>query len=178
MTFPYDWQDQWNPPPEAASSSQNTSSSRLSGWQSTAVPAAPAVPCEQYEPMREELDQACNSEGEAALEEERKTGKIVKCLIVRCTKTKNIMCHCVPYKGTGEDLFVASLVKDDIQWLGHVRMILKADNEPALKALIAQSLEEIRIRVEDLEQLTTEHRPRHRRASRAQAARGHGHGDR
>ena len=83
--------------------------------------------------IRKELDYTDDAAGNAALEEDRKNGNIVKCLIIRCTKSKNLFPHCVPYKGAGEDRFVAELVVRAVEWLGHTKLIVKADNEPALK---------------------------------------------
>jgi hypothetical protein len=55
--------------------------------------------------------------------------------------------HVIPLEGSGEDegRFVADLVTDDILWLGHVKLVVKADNEPALQALVAESLRGLRI---------------------------------
>ena len=95
------------------------------------------------------------------LQEALRTGKIIKCLIIRCTSTKVIFAHCIPYKGAGEDQYVANLVVQAVEWLGHTRLILKADNEPALHTLVEQSLEEIRIKVRGVTQVSTEHPPKY-----------------
>ena len=72
-----------------------------------------------------------------------------------------ILAHCIPYKGASEDQYVANLVVQAVEWLGHTRLILKADNEPALHTLVEQSLEEIRIKVRGVAQISTEHPPRY-----------------
>ena len=79
-------------------------------------------------------------DGEKDLNEDRRSGKNVKCLIIRCLQTKVVFAHVVPYKGASEDNFVAQLVVSDIEWLGHTRMIVKADNEPAIRTLVVQAL--------------------------------------
>ncbi len=111
--------------------------------------------------LRKELDQTDDDAGNAALEEERKAGNIVKCIMVRCTKSKNLFAHVVPYKGAGEDRFVAELVTRDVEWLGHTRLIIKADNEPALRTLVMQSLEEIRLKCVDIDNISTENPPKY-----------------
>ena len=60
----------------------------------------------------------------------------------------------VPCEGAEEDQFVAGLVVADIAWSGHSRLIGKADDEPALQALVKQSLELVRIRCEAVESVS------------------------
>ena len=84
--------------------------------------------------------------GKAQLQEEREKGAIVKCVVIRCMDTKCIFAHVVPCKGADEDDFVATLVVNDVLWLGHVELIIRADNERALQALVARSLEVLRVR--------------------------------
>ena len=110
---------------------------------------------------RRELAQEETEDGEAMLQEERKGGSLVKCLIMRCFHGKAVFAHCIPYKGIGEDQYVTSLVVKNVEWLGYTRLILKCDNEPSLKALVEQSLEEIRIKVKGVTQISTEHPPRY-----------------
>ena len=92
-----------------------------------------------------ELEYEKSAAGDEAFQEDIRTGKLIKCFIMRCTSAKTIFGHCIQYKGAGEDQYVASLVVKNVEWLGHTRLILKADNEPALRILVEQSLEEIRI---------------------------------
>ena len=47
---------------------------------------------------RRELAQEEIADGEAALQEERLGGSLVKCLIMRCFNGKAIFAHCIPYK--------------------------------------------------------------------------------
>ena len=85
---------------------------------------------------RDELEQERTPEGEAQIEEARRKGEMIKCLIVRCFRTKFIISHVVPCKGIDEERWVANLVCDDVLWIGHTEFILKSDNENSLKALI------------------------------------------
>ena len=100
-------------------------------------------------------------DGEKDLNEDRRSGKIVKCLIIRCLQTKVVFAHVVPYKGASEDNFVAQLVVSDIEWLGHTRMIVKADNEPAIRTLVVQALERARVKCEGVESISQEHPARY-----------------
>ncbi len=106
---------------------------------------------------RSELEFSLDAAGGTALDEARQSGEIMKCIILRCLKTKVIFAHVVPYKGAGEDKFVAGLVVSDVAWLGHTRLVVKSDNEPALQTLVTQALEGVRVRCEDIESITQEH---------------------
>ncbi len=105
---------------------------------------------------REELGQPDDEDGNKAINEARVKGEIVKCLVVRCFATKVVLAHVVPYKGVGEDDTVAEMVVEDIAWLGHTRVIVKADGEPALQSLIRRVLEIAKVDCKDLEQLSKE----------------------
>jgi len=95
-------------------------------------------------------------EGEEDLATARRDGAITKCVIIRCSATKMIFAHVVPIKGTGEEGHVCDLIASDIQFLGHTKLILKADNEPALQKVITETIRRLRITVEDLDSLTRE----------------------
>ncbi len=87
---------------------------------------------------RKELEYPMTAEGDAACEDARKKGDIVKCIVIRCTKSKVVLGHVVPCKGAGEEDYVARLVADDLSWFGYTAVILTADNEPALQALVTR----------------------------------------
>ncbi len=108
---------------------------------------------------RDELEQAQDEAGNKELDEARARGDIVKCLVVRCFLTKTLMAHVVPYKGRGEDDSVADLVVEDIAWLGHTRIIIKADGEPALQSLVERVLELVKVECLNLEQTAKEDPP-------------------
>ena len=98
--------------------------------------------------LRHELDFEQSTEGDAKLNEARKEGKVVKCLIIRCYETKCIFAYVVPVKGADEDGYAVQLVVNAVVWLGHVRVILKSDGEPAVTKLVQESLKEVKCSVE------------------------------
>ncbi len=85
---------------------------------------------------RAELDDDLTED--SAIEAAREKGTIVKCIFVRCWDSKCVFAHVVPKKGADEESFTAKLVAADIEWLGHTKLVIKADNEPAVKALAKQ----------------------------------------
>jgi hypothetical protein len=95
--------------------------------------------------------------GETKLKEDREAGRVVKCIALKCSMTKVILTHVVPCKGTDEDGHISKLICEDLKWLGHVKLILKCDREPALKALVTQVIESIKVNWEDLEKVNLEH---------------------
>ena len=94
-----------------------------------------------------------------AFREARCKGEIVKCLAVRCLKLKAIFAHVVPCKGADEEGLVTNMIIRDGEWLGHTRFILKADNEPALQALVKAVLQMIKIDCKHVEQVSAEAPP-------------------
>ena len=53
--------------------------------------------------------------------------------------------HVVPSKATSIDKFTAERIVDDIAYLGHTRVILRSESEPALVALVGDALKGLRI---------------------------------
>jgi len=108
---------------------------------------------------REELEYPQTAEGDQELDNARTAGELLKCLVVRCTISKNIFGHVVPCKGADEEDYVANLVVDDIIWLGHTELIMKGDNERSLQALVKRILEVIRVKATDVANITSETPP-------------------
>ena len=52
------------------------------------------------------------------LAEARARGDVIKCIIIRCLKSKAVFSHVIPVKGVDEDGFVVGLVLNVIEWLG------------------------------------------------------------
>ncbi len=95
----------------------------------------------------------------AEIEDQRKDGGAVKCLLVKCLETLNLFAYVVPVKGLDEDRFVVSLVTRSVQWLGHTRLVFKSDNEASLKALIGAAYTALRLKPEEMESITREDAP-------------------
>ena len=98
---------------------------------------------------RNELSFERTPEGEEGLTAARSKGEEIKCLIIRCFSSKNLFSHVVPVKGADEEDYAANLVMAAVLWLGHLKVIMRGDNEPALQALIERSMHIIRATVMD-----------------------------
>ena len=96
---------------------------------------------------RSEID-----EDDATLEAMRQRNEVVKAVIIRCYMSKSIFAYTIPCKGPDEDGFVVGLITAAITWMGHTRLIMKADNERSLQSLVTASLRAMRVEVQDLEQ--------------------------
>ena len=103
-----------------------------------------------------DLEYSQDSDGEAKMAEDRQAGKLVKCLVIRCYQSKNIFGHVIPCKGVDEDLFTVKLVVQAVAWMGHVRVIMKSDNEASLLAMVNRALLSIKCDVQGIEAATTE----------------------
>ncbi len=108
---------------------------------------------------RNELGIEESDEGEKAVAEARSTGSIVKCVIVRCWTTRIISAHVIPVKGDDEDHYTARLITDDLDWLGHTKMIIKADNEKAVKSLRSRVVKLLRERSPGMANVQEENTP-------------------
>ena len=104
-------------------------------------------------------------DGTDKLEAARKSGIVVKCLIARCHQSKNIFGHVIQCKGVDEDKYVVDLVVKAVQWLGHVKIILKSDNEKAILALVSRALSTIRCNVMEIESVASEQSAKYDRQS-------------
>ena len=74
-------------------------------------------------------------------------------------KLKAIFAHVVPCKGADEEGLVTDMIIRDVEWLGHTRLILKADDEPALQALVKAALQMIKIDCKHVGQVSAEAPP-------------------
>ena len=109
---------------------------------------------------RDELDCELSEEGEEKIAAARKRGDVTKCLIVRCFSSKHVFAHVVPQKGDDEEGYCASLVANDVLWLGHTCVVLKSDNEPAVLALRRRAVRTLKL-VEHMKNVQEESPPAH-----------------
>ena len=98
---------------------------------------------------RKELPSERTPEGEVELLDARGKGEVIKCIVIRCFNSKAIFAHVVPIKGADEEDYDANLVTTAVLWLGHVEVIIRGDNEPALQALIERAMVIIRVKVHE-----------------------------
>jgi hypothetical protein len=101
--------------------------------------------------LREELKMS-----DEELVEARQRGEVAKCLVVRCYASKAVFGHVIPCKGLDEDGIVVDRILQNLEWMGHTRIIIKADNEPAIQALARRAVELAKIELKDLEQVGKE----------------------
>ena len=66
------------------------------------------------------------------------------------------MGHVVPQKGEDENNYTVGLIVQALQWLGHTRLIIKNDGEPAIQAVARKAVELAKVRLEDAEQISKE----------------------
>ena len=90
------------------------------------------------------------------VDEARTKGEVVKCLVVRCFVSKAVFGHVIPRKGLDEDGIVVTKILQDLEWLGHTRLIIKADNEPAIQALARRAVDLAKVELKDMEQVGKE----------------------
>ena len=70
----------------------------------------------------------------------RQRGELAKCLVARCCVSKTVFGHVIPRKGLDENGIFVDKILQDLGWLGHTRIIVKADNEPSIQALARRSI--------------------------------------
>ncbi len=80
---------------------------------------------------------------------------LLKILVVKDVMARAVFAHVVPQKGVGEDRFAVECLRRDILWLGHTKVMLKCDNEPAMRALLVEALKGIRLHVEQATEKST-----------------------
>ena len=101
--------------------------------------------------LRSELEMS-NEDVDAA----RQRGELAKCLVVRCYVSKAVLGHVIPRKGLDEDGIVVEKILQIIEWLGHTRIIVKADNGPSIQALACRAIGLAKVEIKDLEQVSKE----------------------
>ena len=50
--------------------------------------------------------------------------------------TRALFAHAVPQKGVDANCYAAKMISDSIAWLGHARVAVRSDNEPAIVKLV------------------------------------------
>ena len=81
----------------------------------------------------------------------------LKILVAKCCKTKCVFAHAVPQKGIDSERYAVDRLVRDLKWLGHTKIVLKSDNEPAILKLLTEVLKDMRVQA--VEQVTESHPP-------------------
>ena len=63
----------------------------------------------------------------------------LRVLAGRCSSTKTLFAHAVPQKGDDPNGYAAKCLSDSISWMGHSRVAIRSDNEPAIVALVSSA---------------------------------------
>ena len=101
---------------------------------------------------RKELEQDC-PELFAKIDDDD-DDEVLKILVMYDSSTKCVFAHAVRRKGA--EAHVVQQIVDDISLIGHTRLVLRSDNEPAMLALITDALKGLRIQLEDLASVAAE----------------------
>ena len=80
---------------------------------------------------------------EELTEEEREAA--LRVLVAYCKATKSLFAHAVPRKGADPAGYIVEALKQDVLWLGHSKLVIRSDNEPALLQVVRQVLAAIRM---------------------------------
>ena len=68
----------------------------------------------------------------AAETSDEETSNAVCVMVTKCSHTHCLFAHVVPRKGTDDEGYVVEQLKNDILWLGHSKVVVRSDNEPAI----------------------------------------------
>ena len=83
--------------------------------------------------------------------------RFMKVLVVKDFNSKAVFAHAVQRKGVDDNRFAVDVLVGDIEWLGYSRIILRSDNEPAITALMSETMKAIKVQLVD--QAMEEHPP-------------------
>ena len=78
-------------------------------------------------------------------------------LIVKDSKSRAVFVHAVPKKVVDGKRCSVNVVVDDVLWLGHAKVMLKSDDEPAIVKLLKEAL--ATLKVSGVDQVGEEHLP-------------------
>ena len=79
---------------------------------------------------------------------------VMKGMVMFSSADKGVFSHAIPRKGA--DPYVVQCIVNDIAWLGHTKLVLRSDNEPAMVALIAEALRGLRVQLLDIDSVASE----------------------
>ena len=82
---------------------------------------------------------------------------LAKVLVAKFLATKAVFAHVVPQKGVDPERYAVDWLAKDVLWLGHSKIILRTDNEPAIQKLLTEMLKVLK--ASKLEQVGENHPP-------------------
>ena len=68
-----------------------------------------------------------------------------KVLAGMCSSSKALFAFAVPQKGSDADGYAAKSLAENVSWLGHARLGVRSDNEPAIVKLIAMAVNSLKL---------------------------------
>ena len=71
--------------------------------------------------------------------------EFLKVLVVFDGETKSLFAHAIPKKGLDEHGYIVDQVAQDVIWLGHSRVVVRSDNEPAIVKLVTEALKKLKV---------------------------------
>ena len=83
-------------------------------------------------PTQVSLGESRGAEGKEPELSDEELKHAVTVIVVFCSASMSPFMHVVEAKGSSMDKFAAERIVEDIVFLGHTRVILRSDNEPAL----------------------------------------------
>lgn len=63
-----------------------------------------------------------------------------------CGHTKSLFAHAVPRKGADDEGYIVEQLTLDILWLGHARVMVRSDNEPALLQVVDRVMASVKMK--------------------------------
>ena len=69
----------------------------------------------------------------------------LKVLVAYDSATRALFAHAVPKKGVDEFGYIVDQLTKDVVWLGHSKVMIKSDNEPAILQLVYEALKVLKI---------------------------------
>ena len=69
----------------------------------------------------------------------------LKIMVIHDNISKALFAHAVPQKGVDEKNYIVDQFVNDILWLGYARVIVRSDNEPAIKKVVEDTLAALKV---------------------------------
>ena len=70
---------------------------------------------------------------------------VLKVLVAYDSATGSLFAHAVPRKGPDEQGYIVDQIVADVLWLGHAKVVIRTDNEPAILKLVLEALKALKV---------------------------------